>query len=151
MSLALSTVITETLFYTFGQHFFYLFIKVLIFLSFQVVVKQERVESPQEQTTLELEPRDGHATKIQCCINRLLSAGSCSSIFSGTWNGRAVAIERIKKYHVHLPVISDILKLNRPNVVKIFYTEEDATFRYINSISLVQQYSNNKLIIKQVL
>ena len=67
-------------------------------------------------------------------INRKIllsvSGASCSSVFSGTFLGRSVAVERVKKTHKDQQTVATaLLKLNHQNVDKVFHTEEDTQFR----------------------
>lgn len=62
--------------------------------------------------------------------DQLLRAGNCSSVFAGTFVGRSVAVERIKKTLTDQTVpFAQLAQLNHPNIVKFFQTEEDAQFR----------------------
>ena len=60
----------------------------------------------------------------------LLKTGNFSSVFSGIFCERSVAVERVKKVQLVDQMIPEtLLKLKHMNIVKVFHSEEDLEYR----------------------
>ena len=90
-----------------------------------MVLKQNAVETSKKEEDMQ----DLRVSKmIMCDVSKLLSRGSCSSTFTGTLNGRLVAVEKIKSSYADHSLKPTLIQLDHPNVVKLLQIEEDANF-----------------------
>lgn len=59
----------------------------------------------------------------------MLRTGKFSSFVTGTFDGKMVTVERVKKVNVDKAVAVEILKLNRLNVVSVLHSEQNLDYR----------------------
>ena len=69
---------------------------------------------------------------IVCDTSDCLRVGNYSSVFSGTFGQKVVAVERIMKdYTEDTFSLPDLLTLNHANIVKVLHIEDTSEFKYI--------------------
>ena len=63
-----------------------------------------------------------------------LGQGGFGSVFPGKYKGRQVAVKRVQLHLVYdneEKALQCLQQLGHPNIVKLFYSESDANFKYI--------------------
>ena len=74
--------------------------------------------------------------KLQCDKEKVLGTGGQGLVLHGFWGSTPVAVKRIQLFHVKCKEEEEqaLRNLKHPNVIKMFHAENDADFRYCNSI-----------------
>ena len=60
---------------------------------------------------------------------KFLGQGSYSAVFTGTFNGRQIAVKKVTLYQVNDNEEKALQQLNHPNVIKLFHSENDNNFK----------------------
>ncbi|XP_057373272.1 uncharacterized protein LOC130694143 [Daphnia carinata] len=78
-----------------------------------------------------LEKRDKKEMKIWVDGEApILGEGGFATVYRGTFGGREVAVKRVLMRDVHKKEEEAMLKLDHPNIVKLFHCEKDENFMY---------------------
>ncbi|KZS20800.1 Uncharacterized protein APZ42_012508 [Daphnia magna] len=74
--------------------------------------------------------KDKKEMKIWFDRGAVLGQGGYGTVFKGKFGGRDVAVKRIQLHHVDQREEDAMLKLDHPNIVKLFHCESDDNFMY---------------------
>ncbi|KAI9553210.1 hypothetical protein GHT06_021105 [Daphnia sinensis] len=77
-----------------------------------------------------LKNKDKKEMKIWFDRDALLGMGGFGAVCKGKFGGREVAVKRVQLHHVSKREEEAMLKLDHPNIVKLFHFESDDDFRY---------------------
>lgn len=59
----------------------------------------------------------------------ILGIGKLGSVFHGTFDGHKVAVKRVDLFRVIENEEKTLLKLDHPNVIKLFHSNSDCNFK----------------------